>query len=111
MKRIVRLTESDLARIVRRIIKESNNDELLSCIADAYELDLVDILKLSPCKNCQENPSPENADKCLKAVEKVVRTKGYSILELGEMTLKAAGCVTGKSGGKISFPGIGGGQL
>jgi len=28
MKKVIRLTESDLTRIVKRIIKESNGDEL-----------------------------------------------------------------------------------
>jgi len=30
MKRIVRLTESDLARIVKRVIREQNNDSMIS---------------------------------------------------------------------------------
>lgn len=111
MKRIIRLTESDLARIVRRVIKESNDDELLSCIADAYELSLVDILKLAPCSDCQEDPSPENAQKCLKAVEKVVKSKNYDLMKIAKMTAKAAMCSSKLGGGKISFPGYGGGQF
>lgn len=111
MKRIVRLTESELARIVRRVIKESSDDELLSCIADAYELNLVDVLKLAPCSDCQEDPSPENAQKCLKAVEKVVRSKDYDLMQLAQMTMNAAKCSSKLGGGKISFPGIGGGSF
>ena len=112
MKRIVRLTESDLARIVRRVIKENNDDELLSCIADAYDLTLVDILKLAPCSDCQKDPSPENAEKCLKAVEKVVRSKDYNLMQLAQMTLEATKC-SSKLGGsnRIKVPGYGGGQF
>jgi len=111
MKRIIRLTESDLARIVRRVIKESN-DDLLQCIANAYGLGLADVIKLTPCSDCQENPSPENAEKCLKAVKKVAISKGYDIIEMAKRTLEASACLTkmGGDGGRVKVPGIGGGM-
>ena len=111
MKRIIRLTENDLARIVRRVIKESD-DDLFGCIADAYKLGKADVLKLAPCRECQETPTEDNCQECLDAVQKLVKSKGYGILEIAQMTLEASACLTKMNGNNrpIKLPGYGGGM-
>ena len=50
MKRIVRLTEADLVRIVKRVIKENQNDiptEIMSCATEV--LTLSDLTKIPTC--------------------------------------------------------------
>lgn len=110
MKKIVRLTESDLTRIVRRVIKESD-DDLFGCIADAYELGKADVLMLVPCRECQKTPTEDKCEKCLDAVQKLVKSKGYGILEIAQMTLEASACLTKMNGDnrRIKLPGYGGG--
>ncbi len=109
MKKIIRLTETDLTRIVKKIIKENNESEMVDCIAKAYELSLGDVIKLLPCKKCQEDPSPENMEACANAVRDVVEKKGYDIFKIAQMTLNAGKCLSGSKGG-FGFPGIGGGS-
>ena len=46
MKKIVRLTEADLVRIVKRVIKENQNDiptEIIGCATEVLSLDLDQI--------------------------------------------------------------------
>jgi hypothetical protein len=111
MRRIIRLTESDLSRIVRRVIKENNESEMMKCIAKAYNLGVLDVVKLLPCKNCEEDPSTENIEACMTAVTEVIEKKGYGMFEMAQMTLKAGKCLSGTKGdGGFGFPGIGGGS-
>lgn len=50
MKKIVRLTEADLVRIVKRVIKENQNDiptEITSCASEVLSFD--DLAKIPTC--------------------------------------------------------------
>lgn len=50
MKKIVKLTESDLARIIKRVIKENQNDipsEIMECASEV--LTLSDLTKIPTC--------------------------------------------------------------
>jgi hypothetical protein len=114
MKKIIRLTESDLARIVRRVIRENeNNDDVLQCVATAADLELADLINLAPCAKLQGNPTQEDIEACLEGAKGVIenKTKGMTFFEkaqyVANLALKSAGCLgTGTGGMKI--PGIGG---
>jgi len=60
MKKIVRLTESDLTRIVKRIIKESNGDELeelkndIDDICEEYQDEVKQMVKRNGSLNLDE---------------------------------------------------------
>jgi ethanolamine ammonia-lyase small subunit len=105
MKKIIRLTEQDLARIVRRVIKEVNDGDpeqvIIDCIKEnttLKELSTIpdsciklfkdkDMTQVGACKN---DMGPENYE--------LIKTK----------TMPITICVGKKmlGGGGISFPGI-----
>ena len=94
MKRIIRLTESDLARIVRRVINEENDP-----IADLTEC-FKDFTPPSSCSRGEINT-------CIDDLKK-------KIPQSGESASKALACVIKKSKNlktSISIPGYGGGQI
>ena len=74
MKKIVRLTESDLTRLVRRVIKEQQTEfdaELLECAKE--QVQISDITKIpSSCKSVGidlmmgNTPSVDSCMKCVK---------------------------------------------
>jgi hypothetical protein len=114
MKKIIRLTESDLARIVRRVIRENeNNGDVLGCVATAADLQLTDLEKIIPCATLQENPTKEGIEACLEGAKGVIdtKTKGMSFFEkaqyVANLALKSAGCL-GVSTGGMTLPGYGG---
>ena len=106
MKRIIRLTETDLTNLVRRIIKENDENEILDCVADAAGLKASDLIKLLPCRKLQEdNPSSEDIKDCMEAAADLMESKGYTFSQMIQIGIKATKCVAGGSGGS-SFPGI-----
>ena len=113
MKRVIRLTESDLTRIVRRVIKENESGDVLECVATAADLQLSDLINLAPCAKLQENPTQEDIESCLDGARGVIdkKTQGMSFIEkaqyLANLGLKSVGCL-GKGKGGITLPGIGG---
>jgi polyhydroxyalkanoate synthesis regulator phasin len=60
MKKVIRLTESDLTRIVKRIIKESNGDELeelkndIDDISEEYQDEVKQMVKRNGSLNLDE---------------------------------------------------------
>jgi hypothetical protein len=56
MRKTIRLTEADLSRLIRRIIKEGNGD-VLTCLATATNMSVEDLIKLAPCLELQQNPT------------------------------------------------------
>ena len=98
MKRIVRLNENDLQRIVRRVLREQ--DEAMGGIKDCFEG-----AKFSVPAVCK---AADTQDKCLKALQEMVM---QSPVEIGN----AIACVmskTGKGGSTkgIKLPGYAGGS-
>lgn len=101
MKRIIRLTENDLARIVRRVIKEQSNDVeavVLECVmenttlkdlqtipADCVTLLSGDMTKMFACMGKMDSNTFNT-----------IKSKIVPITK----------CVTTKMGGGSSFPGI-----
>ena len=101
MKRIIRLTENDLARIVRRVINEQSNDVeavVLECVmenttlkdlqtipADCVTLLSGDMTKMFACMSKMDSNTFNT-----------IKSKIVPITK----------CVTTKMGGGSSFPGI-----
>jgi hypothetical protein len=57
MKKIVRLTESDLARIVKRVINEQGQSDPTGCFKAAFEIENMDIEIPKSCMEAVTNPS------------------------------------------------------
>lgn len=75
MKRIVRLTEADLVRIVKRVIKEDNND-VLNCLVEATGLTFDDLIKLAPCNEVKNNPTDTTKiTACITAAIPIAQSK------------------------------------
>ena len=69
MRKTIRLTEADLSRLIRRIIRESGESDILICVSTAAGLDMSDLLELSPCAALQEDPTnTNNIQKCMAVV-------------------------------------------
>ena len=99
MKRIVRLTESNLARIVRRVINENKNN-ILQCVATAAGLDYNALINLSPCANLLTGtPTTEKISACFEAAKGLTneKTKNMDYFEklkyLGNITIESAKCI------------------
>ena len=102
MKRIVRLTESDLARIVRRVIKEEEGpkEDLIGCFNNSG---------ITPPNSCNTG----DVTKCMEDLADMVKTDP---LEFGLKVGQILTCITtklGNSGGsnRIKVPGYGGGHF
>ena len=76
MKKIVKLTESDLARIIKRVIKEGGEGEVLTCLMTATGMGLPELIKLAPCLQLQQDPTnTTNIEACVSAVIPVATAK------------------------------------
>lgn len=102
MKKIVRLTEADLVRIVKRVIKEDNQD-LLSCIAKAANMTRDELIKLTPCLELQKNPTDTTKiQACLQAAIPVAQSKiNFDITDpigsakrIADLATKMAACAS-----------------
>jgi hypothetical protein len=115
MKRIIRLTESDLTRIVRRVIRENKNPgDVLDCVATAADLNYNDLFNLAPCANLLTGtPTKEGIESCLEGAKGVIdaKTKKMTFFEkaqyVANLALKSAGCLGAGTGG-MTLPGYGG---
>ena len=87
MKKTIRLTESDLARIVRRVIREENSSMGggLSCVATALKLKLSDLEKIIPCRtlNKESGQTMTNLKSCLAGAKSIIdeRTKDMDFFD------------------------------
>ena len=76
MKKTIRLTESDLARIVRRVIREENSNigGVLLCVAKSADLKLTDLEKISSCKklNTESGQTITNLNNCLAGAKSII---------------------------------------
>jgi hypothetical protein len=69
MKKTIRLTESDLIKLVKQIIKESDQGDILSCLSKATNMSSKELIKLAPCLELQKNPTDKtNIESCVSAV-------------------------------------------
>lgn len=80
-KKIVRLTEDDLVRIVKRVVKEqivdtSEKPELQVCIEEILGGKTIP----GECTNCIENPSMDNCESCYNKIK-----TNISFLDLGKL--------------------------
>lgn len=105
MKRIVRLTESDLARIVRRVIKEANEGEaeqvIIDCIKENTTLKELSTIPKSCIKLFKDKDMTQT-----EACKNDMGPEDYDLIKakIGPITV----CVTKKmlSSTGISFPDI-----
>ena len=68
MRKTIRLTEADLSRLIRRIIKE-NPDDVLTCLMTATGMDKTELTNLVPCGQLQQDPTnTTNIQACIAAV-------------------------------------------
>ena len=76
MRKTIRLTESDLSRLIRRIIKEGNEGEVITCLMTATGMGLPELTKLVPCLQLQQDPTnTTNIEACVSAVIPVATAK------------------------------------
>jgi hypothetical protein len=79
MKKTIRLTESDLARIVRRVIREEDSSMggVLSCVAKASQLELTDLERISSCLklNKESGQTMTNLKSCLAGAKGIIDEK------------------------------------
>jgi len=83
-KKIVRLTEDDLVRIVEKVVKEQivatgEKSELETCITDILDGETIPV----ECTNCIENPSMDNKDNCKSCFNEL--TTNISFSDLGKL--------------------------
>ena len=106
MKKTIRLTESDLARIVRRVIREENSKigGVLSCVAKASQLELTDLEKISSCKtlNTESGQTMTNLKSCLAGAKSIIdeKTKNMDFFDQARyytnLTTETAKCIYNK---------------
>ena len=106
MKKTIRLTESDLARIVRRVIREENSKigGVLSCVAKAAQLKLTDLEKISSCKtlNTESGQTMTNLKSCLAGAKSIIdeKTKNMDFFDKSRyytnLTTETAKCIYNK---------------
>ena len=69
MRKTIRLTEADLSRLIRRIIREGNEGEILTCLMKATGMRIEELIKLAPCSQLQQDPTnTTNIQACISAV-------------------------------------------
>lgn len=84
MRRIVRLNENDLARIVRRVLKENPND-VLTCLMNATGMGIPELTKLVPCLQLQQDPTnTTNIEACIAAVIPVATAKILGMIDFSD---------------------------
>ena len=103
MKKTIRLTESDLGRIVRRVIREENSKigGVLSCVAKAAQLKLTDLEKISSCKtlNTESGQTMTNLKSCLAGAKSIIdeKTKNMDFFDKSRyytnLTTETADCL------------------
>jgi hypothetical protein len=57
MKKVIRLTESDLTRIVKRVLMEQGQSDPTACFKAAFEIENMDIEIPKSCMEVLTNPS------------------------------------------------------
>ena len=103
MRKTIRLTEADLSRLIRRIIKENPND-VLTCLMTATGMGLPELTKLAPCMQLQQDPTnTTNIQACVSAVIPVATAKILGVIDFSDpfgsgkkimdMTTKCMACV------------------
>ena len=106
MKKTIRLTESDLGRIVRRVIREENSSMGggLSCVATALKLKLSDLEKIIPCRtlNKESGQTMTNLKSCLAGAKSIIdeKTKNMDFFDKARyytnLTTETAKCIYNK---------------
>jgi len=80
-KKIVRLTEDDLVRIVEKVVKEQivatgEKSELETCITDILDGETIPV----ECTNCIKDPNVKNCESCLNKLK-----TNISFFDLGKL--------------------------
>ena len=85
MKKTIRLTEADLSKLIRRIIKESGEGEVLTCLMTATGMGLPELIKLAPCLQLQQDPTnTTNIQACISAVIPVATAKILGLIDFSD---------------------------
>lgn len=73
MRKIIKLTESDLTRIVKRIVSEQNDESLAIPLSTHEKLEEI-IPLLSQLELFNHNGNTEMFNKVIERIERIVRT-------------------------------------
>jgi hypothetical protein len=106
MKKIVRLTENDLERIVRKVLEEQTappSQNPVNAIQECFTKSNVDIKKYPSCVKLGadimqgKTPDTKTAQNCTTEVT-------MNFLELGQKAFEIGACVASKLGGSGKNP-------
>jgi len=116
MKKTIRLTESELVRLIKRIIKEESSEDPLSVIQSCCDENdvTIDLETITACASLGgEIPSPQEKNKkimaCLTSIASKAITLGPGALSVGTCVMNKLGMSGGggkTGGGGINFGGI-----
>ena len=98
MKKIVRLTESDLARIIKRVINEQGQSDPTGCFKAAFEIKNMDIEVPKSCMEAVTNPSFTTMAACAFEVGLLSKKMGLpmDLLEIEEKVEQFYECTKSK---------------
>ncbi len=98
MKKVIRLTESDLTRIVKRVLMEQGQSDPTACFKATFEIENMDIEIPKSCMEALTNPSLANMQACTLEVLLIAPKIGVptDIPETMEKVQRFYECATSK---------------
>ena len=99
MPKVIRLKESDLSRIVKRVIREGAGgpeDKIMACLTKAGIKGVVSGKLPVACAAVAADP--KNTKALEKCMAKLVEMNQGDLAALGKLAFSAVGCITGGSG-------------
>lgn len=125
MKKKIRLTESELIRLIKRVISEqetqTNPLEIIQkcCDDNKVTIDLDTLTACAPLSDTSKTPSPDQVTKCLAAITSQAPNLGLGVFNVGTCVMGKLGLsgggggikIPGTTGGGIQLPGTGGGGI
>ena len=108
MPKVIKLKESDLNRIVKRVIKEGAGgpeDKIMACLTKAGIKGVVSGKLPAACAAAAADP--KNTQALEKCMTKLVQLNQGDYVALGKLALSAVGCISGS----VTKGGSGGGGV
>ena len=95
-KKVIRLTESDLERLVQKIINEGTagpEEKIKACLTKAGIKGVMSGALPPSCAAAAQNPGNDEA--LAKCMAKLTQLQGSDYVALAKVAMSAAGCITG----------------